>query len=176
MHQQDWDQVSLELCRVALEIASVPEIRDRSFANLARWKTCGTWGQVYDEWHSILTLASDDEIVKIMTSLDDNSCRLRSSPPFVGLVGEDLRETIVRAAMAKYDNEKRRRRSALMSNRNVFALAADVFGDDNAAELWLRAPSAIFAGASPADYLVTHPGGAAAVCQVLNAIGTGGVV
>ena len=176
MHQQDWDQVSLELCRVTLELASVPEIRDRSFANLAKWKKCGTWGLVYDEWHSILTRASDDEIVKIMTSLDDNSCRLRASPPFIGFVGEVLRETIVGAAMAKYDKQKRRRKSTLMSNRDVLALAADVFGDDDAADLWLSTPSAIFAGASPADYLVTHPEGAAAVCQVLNAIGTGGFV
>lgn len=60
------------------------------------------------------------------------------------------------------------------SNRDVLALAADVFGDAAAAELWLHAPNAVFAGASPSGYLALHPEGAASVRQVLNAIATGG--
>lgn len=176
MNQQDWDQVSLELARVTLELASVQEIRNRSLANLARWKVQGSWGLAYDEWFSILTTASDVEIVKIMTGLDDNSCRLRTSPPFVGIVDQDTRDTIVRAAMAKYDGQRRRRQDALLSNPDVLAMAAEVFDDEAAAEQWLDTPNTAFEGASPAGYLATHPAGAAAVCQVLNAIATGGAV
>lgn len=60
--------------------------------------------------------------------------------------------------------------------RNIAELrtmASSVFGDDDAAEIWLRAPNRIFRETAPMDALDTEAG-AATVRQVLNAIATGG--
>jgi antitoxin component of MazEF toxin-antitoxin module len=68
-------------------------IRAQSLANLSRWKKSGAWVSAYTEWQQILETASDGELFAVMLGRDDNSNRLRQSPPYVGLLP---RETVER--------------------------------------------------------------------------------
>ena len=68
-------------------------IRAQSLANLSRWKKSGTWASAYTEWQEILETASDGELFAVMLGRDENSNRLRQSPPYVGLLP---RETVER--------------------------------------------------------------------------------
>jgi hypothetical protein len=107
MHHDDLDNLKFQLSLATLERASLPRIRQKSLANLARWRAAGTWGLVYDEWHELISCGSDAEIVGIMTGLDENSNRLRQSPPYVGIVDEDTREKLVAAAVSASQSRKK---------------------------------------------------------------------
>ena len=82
--------------RLSLELVArftLDEIRHKSRENLARWKSQGTWAQVYDEWIAILD-GPDDGLVKAMIGHDDRSNRLRQSTPYVGLLPKDIVESL----------------------------------------------------------------------------------
>ena len=65
------------------------EIRAQSLANLHRWKKQGSWVSAYDEWKAILDGDSDGELFAAMLGRDEDSTRLRQSPPYVGLLSRD---------------------------------------------------------------------------------------
>jgi antitoxin component of MazEF toxin-antitoxin module len=65
-------------------------IRAHGLANLSRWKKSGVWGQTYAEWQEILEGASDGDLFGAMLGRDENSNRLRQSPPYVGLLPREL--------------------------------------------------------------------------------------
>lgn len=65
-----------------LEKVSLKEIRETSLATLARWKTQGAWCSAYSEWEMLMREGSDEAIITAMTALDQNSNRLRQSPPY----------------------------------------------------------------------------------------------
>jgi antitoxin component of MazEF toxin-antitoxin module len=86
---------------IAVEVLSrfVPaEIRRRGLENLARWKAAGTWPPVYREWEALLRSDDDAALIRAMASEDEESNRLRQSPPYVGMLPKDvlgkLREAI----------------------------------------------------------------------------------
>jgi antitoxin component of MazEF toxin-antitoxin module len=82
--------------RISLELMarfSLDDIRRISRENLARWKSQGTWGKVYDEWSAILE-GSDDALVKTIIGHDERSDRLRQSTPYVGLLPKDIVESL----------------------------------------------------------------------------------
>lgn len=62
------------------------EIRAQGLANLHRWKQAGAWVAAYDEWQAILERGDDAELFAAMLGRDDQSNRLRQSPPYVGLL------------------------------------------------------------------------------------------
>lgn len=66
-----------------LEKISLREIRETSLATLARWKSQGAWCSAYSEWEVLMREGSDEAIIRAMTALDQNSNRLRQSPPYV---------------------------------------------------------------------------------------------
>jgi hypothetical protein len=75
--------------KLAAEVVSrfTPKlIRAQGLANLDRWKKNGVWGQAYAEWQQILMTASDGEVFAAMLGRDENSNRLRQSPPYVALL------------------------------------------------------------------------------------------
>jgi antitoxin component of MazEF toxin-antitoxin module len=65
-------------------------IRAHGLANLHRWKKSGVWGHVYVEWEEMLKSASDGELFAAMLGRDENSNRLRQSPPYVGLLPREV--------------------------------------------------------------------------------------
>jgi antitoxin component of MazEF toxin-antitoxin module len=65
-------------------------IRAQGLANLSRWRKSGVWGPVYAQWQEILERASDGELFAAMLGRDENSNRLRQSPPYVGLLPREV--------------------------------------------------------------------------------------
>jgi antitoxin component of MazEF toxin-antitoxin module len=79
--------------KLASEVASrfTPNlIRAHGLANLSRWKKSGVWGPVYAEWQQILEGVSDGDLFAAMLGRDENSNRLRQSPPYVGLLPREV--------------------------------------------------------------------------------------
>jgi hypothetical protein len=79
--------------KLASEVASrfTPKlIRAHGLANLSRWKKSGVWGPVYAEWQQILEGVSDGDLFAAMLGRDENSNRLRQSPPYVGLLPREV--------------------------------------------------------------------------------------
>jgi antitoxin component of MazEF toxin-antitoxin module len=74
---------------IALEVIarhSPAEIRQRSLANLERWKRAGVWCGAYDEWRDIARANDDGELFAAMLGQDDRANRIRQSMPFVGML------------------------------------------------------------------------------------------
>ena len=65
---------------------SPAEIRQRSLANLERWKRAGVWCSAYDEWRDIARANDDGELFAAMLGQDDRANRIRQSMPFVGML------------------------------------------------------------------------------------------
>jgi antitoxin component of MazEF toxin-antitoxin module len=65
-------------------------IRAQGLANLSRWRKNGVWGPVYAEWQEILETAGNGDLFAAMLGRDENSNRLRQSPPYVGLLPRDV--------------------------------------------------------------------------------------
>jgi antitoxin component of MazEF toxin-antitoxin module len=79
--------------KLAAEVVSrfTPKlIRAQGLANLSRWRKSGVWGQTYAQWQEILESASDGELFAVMLGRDENSNRLRQSPPYVGLLPREV--------------------------------------------------------------------------------------
>jgi len=83
------DRLKLRLSMAVLDQVEISTVRSVSLANLERWKGQGTWGGTYDEWAILMTSGTDAEIITAMTSPDENSNRLRQSPPYVGILDQD---------------------------------------------------------------------------------------
>lgn len=83
------DDRKLWVAQAVLKAAELPIIRAKSLSNLERWKAKGTWGQVYDEWWEIMTNATDEYLIDIMTGEYDEANRLRQSMPYTGIIDEE---------------------------------------------------------------------------------------
>lgn len=88
--QSDLDVVKLRLAEEIVSLFPIEKIRERGLANLARWESNGVWVSAYDEWRELLTKGSDDEVRSIMLGHDDDANRLRQSPPYTGLLPQDI--------------------------------------------------------------------------------------
>jgi len=94
--------------RLAAEIASrfTPHlIRARSLANLHRWRQNGVWGPAYAQWEQILKGADDGELFAVMLGRDENSNRLRQSPPYVGLLPREVVRKLNEEATANIERD-----------------------------------------------------------------------
>lgn len=79
--------------RIATEVVArfpLDQIRHKSLANLDRWAAKGVTGQVYDEWRAILESGDDHALLRAMLSSDEDGNRLRQSPPYVGMLDQEL--------------------------------------------------------------------------------------
>lgn len=86
LSHQALDELKRSLALAVVRHCTSREIRAQSLANLHRWKKQGAWVSAYDEWTQIMQKASDGELYAAMLGRDDNSNRLRQSPPYVGLL------------------------------------------------------------------------------------------
>lgn len=84
------DELKRKLASEVVSRCTPKLIRAHSLANLSRWRRNGVWGSVYKEWQEILAGASDGDLFAAMLGRDENSNRLRQSPPYVGLLPRDV--------------------------------------------------------------------------------------
>lgn len=70
------------------------QIRQKSIQNLQRWRDQGTWGQAYEDWCAILQAEDDGPLQHAMLGTDERANQLRQSPPYVGMLPQDLVEQI----------------------------------------------------------------------------------
>lgn len=95
--QSQLDEFKLALAKVIVDRFDLNEVRQKSLLNLERWKHRDVWCSAYDEWSLLLQVGSDQKLIGTMTGEDENSNRLRQSPPYVGLLSQEalerLRET-----------------------------------------------------------------------------------
>jgi antitoxin component of MazEF toxin-antitoxin module len=84
------DELKLKLSCEVVSRYSPNLIRAQGLATLSRWKKSGAWVSAYAEWQVILESASDGELFAVMLGRDDNSNRLRQSPPYVGLLPREV--------------------------------------------------------------------------------------
>jgi antitoxin component of MazEF toxin-antitoxin module len=87
--QDALDELKRKLAAAVTARFTAHEIRARSLANLHRWQKSGAWVSAYDEWRRILERGDDGELFATMLGRDENSNRLRQSPPYVGLLPRD---------------------------------------------------------------------------------------
>jgi hypothetical protein len=88
--KSDLDALRLERAFEILRRFTPQEIRAKGLANLSRWKSNGTWCSAYDEWQAILEDPDNGRLFSAMRGRDENSVRLRQSPPYVGLLPPEV--------------------------------------------------------------------------------------
>lgn len=88
------DDYKLEHARLLISTFTMDEIRKHSLANLDRWEESGVISLAYNEWRDILTKKSDIELFEIIVGQNENSNRLRQSPPYVGMLDRNLLRSI----------------------------------------------------------------------------------
>jgi hypothetical protein len=91
------DLLSLMVHRLAAErLRSEPRLLEKAKANLERWLSKNPSIAAWLEWKEILESESLENILKIITAETDESQRLRSSSPFVGLITDEERRKIIK--------------------------------------------------------------------------------
>lgn len=83
---QALDELKRKLAAAVASQCTAGRIRSHSLANLHRWKASGVWVSAYDEWKAILESGDDGMLFAAMLGRDENSTRLRQSPPYAGLL------------------------------------------------------------------------------------------
>jgi antitoxin component of MazEF toxin-antitoxin module len=84
------DELKLKLACEVVSRYTPNLIRAHSLANLSRWRKSGAWVSAYAEWQEILERSSDGDLFAAMLGRDENSNRLRQSPPYVGLLPREV--------------------------------------------------------------------------------------
>jgi len=88
--KSDLNALRLERACEVIRRFTPREIRAKSLANLFRWRSNGAWCSAYDEWQAILEDPDDGRLFAAMLGRDDDSVRLRQSPPYVGLLSPGI--------------------------------------------------------------------------------------
>ena len=88
-------------CRIALKISRDPKLLDKAHQNLERWCANAMRPQpgYLREWQEILRCPWP-EIAELITSMSEDSTRLRSSSPFAGVLDAKERDQIYAAFRA----------------------------------------------------------------------------
>jgi len=88
-------------CKIAQKISRDPDLLNIAEQNLARWekKSTGLKRGYLQEWREILDQPWP-EIAEMITSMNEESTRLRSSSPFAGILTDQEREKIYAAFRA----------------------------------------------------------------------------
>lgn len=83
--------------RIADRLRADPALVAIATANIDRWYPTASAGvrKALDEWRVILDGPLDD-VIRVLTAVDEESVRLRQSSPFAGLMTEAERLSIIR--------------------------------------------------------------------------------
>lgn len=98
--QDRLDDLKLRLARELVKCFDLATIRSKSLENLARWEDNDVWCSAYDEWRELLTTGSDAALTAVLVGEDQDSNRLRQSPPYPGLLDHAAVERIREAKAA----------------------------------------------------------------------------
>jgi hypothetical protein len=80
---------------IAKKLSNDPKLWNVPKNNLVRWKKMrGRLPYAYLEWEHILNTHTKEKILSILVSDSEDSVRLRSSSPFVGILNEKERSRI----------------------------------------------------------------------------------
>ncbi|QYG02784.1 hypothetical protein [Massilia sp. NP310] len=105
-HHEKLDRLKLLSAMAILKEHDLPTIRKTSLANLDRWVAKGTWVSAFDEWRKLMSTGSDAEVISRMTGLDEDSNRLRQSPPYAGLIKPETRKALLKSVGLKPPSTK----------------------------------------------------------------------
>jgi len=84
-------------CKIAQKISNDPKLLDKAHENLERWRAKAKGQPSYlREWQENLKRPWP-EIAELITSMSDDSTRLRSSSPFAGVLDAEERDQIYAA-------------------------------------------------------------------------------
>ena len=106
------DELKRLTALAVLEELAMAAIRAKSLANLDRWNANGVWVSAHEEWRALMTSGTDAQIIATMTGRDENSNRLRQSPPYVGLIRPDTRRKLIKQVGLKPPSKKAVARAA----------------------------------------------------------------
>lgn len=102
------EKFKLEAAKLILKTFPMEVIRQQSVDNLNRWKAKGTWCSAYGEWMTLMASGTDADVIKAMTEESEDAIRLRSSPPYTGLleqtVVQQLKHEILGVGLAVFSN------------------------------------------------------------------------
>lgn len=84
------DVVKYKIAREVLAKFTIAEIKERSLANIRRWRANGASGQAYDTWERLAMDPDDSKMIAVMVGESEYSNQLRQSPPFVGMLDKEL--------------------------------------------------------------------------------------
>jgi hypothetical protein len=84
------DVVKHKIAREVLARFTIAEIKERSLANIRRWRANGTSGQAYDTWERLAMDPDDSKMIAVMVGDGEYSNQLRQSPPFVGMLDKEV--------------------------------------------------------------------------------------
>lgn len=86
---EELDEHKRRLAAAVVSRFTAQHIRAHSLGNLHRWKANGMWNSAYGEWKELLEHADDGKLFAALLGRDQNSNRLRQSPPYVGMLPRD---------------------------------------------------------------------------------------
>jgi hypothetical protein len=92
--QKKLDEFKLRIAKEIVTQFSLEVIRRKGLDNLARWKASNVWCSAYTEWQNLFENGTDEELLSAMTSKNENTNRLRQSPPYTGLLSKDAVEKL----------------------------------------------------------------------------------
>ncbi|PRC92008.1 hypothetical protein [Solimicrobium silvestre] len=98
--QVSLDAFKLRLAQEIIRQVEFSDIREKSLANLSRWKLNGVWSSAYDEWEQLMKSGSEAKIMAIMIGQDEDANRLRQSAPYTGLLDQQTVERVREATTA----------------------------------------------------------------------------
>ncbi|MBT4936404.1 hypothetical protein HON22_00650 [Candidatus Peregrinibacteria bacterium] len=80
--------VASEICKeIAKRLEADPKLFNIAMKNLLQWeKTANGLAPAQEEWKNIVQTKTHEDILKILIMGDQESIRLRSSAPFVGIL------------------------------------------------------------------------------------------
>lgn len=96
------DQMKAALAAEVWRRFTLAQIRQKSIENLQRWRDQGTWGQAYEDWWAIVTINDEGPLRHAMLGQDERANQLRQSPPYVGLLPQDVVAQIRAAHTPKF--------------------------------------------------------------------------
>lgn len=83
---------------IAEKLLRDPAVLEKARENLRRWEQQNGPSKSMEEWSLLLDSGNVRVIVLALLRLDDEGMRLRSSSPFAGVLNEEERDLLFRAA------------------------------------------------------------------------------
>ncbi len=84
------DSIKHRISCAVLATFPLAEIKQRSLANIERWRANGTSGPAYEEWSRIIQDPDNTRMIAAMVGMSEHANQLRQSIPYVGMLDKDV--------------------------------------------------------------------------------------